>query len=228
MVQRKIYLHIDGDGIVTTVTDDHRPPGMADSGGAQGDHLTPFTVLQDQIVNAIEFSSLEHAWVNLESTYGVYRTLPGWPSTAKWVREGYTQRLDKAFVARGDIDDLQAAVTLMLELRNRVGLTSVPKGGGGHAEAKWAGGLQHQERQFQLGHAPKPDRGDVIGYMWMAFEHGRVEQMGDEKRALVVRQHAVNVTDAYPQLCGALKLGADEVEAAYVKKDWSTWTPKYG
>lgn len=220
-IQRKVYLKIDQDSIVYTKQDGDRPQGQ---GGHQGDHSTPYTVLQDEVANAIEMVSLSDAWINLVDTFATYTKLPGWEESTKHVKETTANYVSNLLTAKGDIDALQKAVDCMLVLRNQVGLTSFPKGGHGNGEAKWAGSLQYQERQFQLGHSPKLNQGEIIDYMWKAFEHGRLSKMKneDKKKAFLV-QHAMTISDAYPQLSKAMKVDKDVLLANYRKRDWASW-----
>jgi len=113
----------------------------------------------------------------------------------------------------------------MLVLRNQIALTSLPKGGHGNGEGKWAGSLQYQERQFQLGHAPALNKNQVIEYMWKAFDHGRVNALGDDKRTKILEQHARTMADAYPQLAASLGIDAKAIADYYPNRDWLNYDP---
>ncbi|MBD2726902.1 DUF4157 domain-containing protein [Nostoc sp. FACHB-892] len=214
VIQRMIDLKIDDNNFIYTKQDGKRPSGL---GGHQGDHTTPFTSLQDQIANAIEGVTLDDAWVNLYDTLNVYRTLPGWKLSTKWIQETYGNHVEGLLNKKGDINALQTAVTEMLYLRNNIALTSLPKGGHGNAEGTWAGSLQHQERQFQLGHKPKLNKNEVLQYIWKAFDHGRVNRLGEDKRKAVLEQHARTMADAYPQLNDSLGINFIEIADYYRK-----------
>ena len=223
-VQRFINLSIDQDQIVYTKQTSERPPGGLPQ-GSQGDHTTPYTSLQDQIANAIEGVSLSDAWVNLADTLKVYQMLPGWAESKKWTTGTVGPHVEGLLSAKGDIHALQNAVTQMLTLRNQIALTSLPKGGSGNGEGKWAGSLQYQERQFQLGKAPVLPKDTVIEYIWKAFEHSRVNGLGEDKRTSILQQHAITMADAYPQLNGSLGITSQAIMDYYPKRDWLTYTP---
>lgn len=224
VIQRMIGLRIDTDSIVYTQQDLKRPPGLG-KGGSQGDHSTPYTVLQDQVANAIEMVSLSDAWTNLMDTFITYTKLPGWDESIKHIKETTASFVLNLLKTKGDINALQGAVSNMLALRNQVALTSFPNGGHGNGEAKWAGSLQHQERQFQLGHTPQLKQKDVIGYMWKAFDHGRLNRMKSEaKQKAVLTQHAMTISDAYPLLSKATKIDTKVLLANYGKEDWASWS----
>ena len=220
-----INLAIDQDQIIYTTKDGNRPPGGI-PGGHQGDHTTPFTSLQDQIANAIEGTTLDDAWVNLSETLKVYKTLPGWELSTKWIQETVGTNVEGLLNVKGDINALQTAVTVMLGLRNQIALTSLPKGGHGNAEGTWAGSLQHQERQFQLDKTPQLDKNQVLEYIWKAFDHGRVNRLGDEKRTAILEQHARTMADAYPQLNQSLGIDVKDIVDYYPKKDWINYSPQ--
>ncbi len=223
-VQRFINVSIDQDQFVSTQQTSTRPPGGLPQ-GSQGDHTTPFTSLQNQIANAIEGVSLADAWVNLADTLKVYQALPGWTESKKWTTNTVGPHVENLLNTKGDEVALQNAVTQMLALRNQIALTSLPSGGSGNAEGKWAGSLQHQERQFQLGHTPALPKDTVIEYIWKAFEHGRVNALSEDKRKSILQQHAMTMADAYPQLNGSLGITDKAILDYYPKRDWLTYTP---
>ena len=223
-VQRLIWLAMDGDSIITTKQDGERPPGCL-PGGSQGDHTTPYTTLQDQVANAIEGVTLADAWVNLKDTFLVYQSLPGWAESKKFTTNDVGGYVAGLLAAKGDLNALQVAVNQMLVLRNQIALTSLPKGGHGNGEGKWAGSLQYQERQFQLGHAPALNKNQVIEYMWKAFDHGRVNALGDDKRTKILEQHARTMADAYPQLAASLGIDAKAIADYYPNRDWLNYDP---
>jgi Domain of unknown function (DUF4157) len=223
-VQRMINLAIDKENFIHTKQTSERPAGGL-PGGSQGDHTTPYTTLQDQIANAIEGVTLDDAWVNLADTFKIYKTLPGWAESKKWTTGTLAPYVEGLLTTKGDINALQLAVTQMLTLRNQIALTSLPKGGSGNGEGKWAGSLQYQERQFQLGHKPALTKNQVIEYEWKAFEHGRVNGLGEDKRKSILQQHAITMADAYPQLNGSLGIDTQAIVDYYPKKDWTTYDP---
>lgn len=51
--------------------------------------------------------------------------------------------------------------------------------------------------------------------MWKAFDHGRANTLGDAKKAKIVRQHAITITDAYPMLSKSVGLDANALESTY-------------
>jgi len=223
VTQRMIGLSIDDDNIIYTTQDAKRPVGLK---GHQGDHTTPFTSLQDQVANAIEGVTLDHAWVNLYDTLTLYTTLPGWKLSTKWVQDTVRPYVANLLTTKGDINALQEAVSQLLSLRNQIALTSLPKGGHGNGEGKWAGSLQYQERQFQLGNTPKLNKNEVLEYIWKAFDHGRVKKLGEDNRTRILEQHAITMADAYPQLNASLGIAAQDVADYYPKKDWVNYSPK--
>jgi hypothetical protein len=225
VVQRLIYLAIDKDNIISTQQDEKRPSGCCS--GSQGDHMTPYTALQGQVANAIEGVTLKDAWTNLADTFKVYQTLPGWADSTKWVTNTLFSHVDGLLTTGGDINALQEAVTAMLSLRNQIALTSLPKGGSGNGEGKWAGSLQYQERQFQLGHSPMLTKKEVLEYIWKAFDHSRLNNLQSEDRVnMILKQHAITMADAYPQLNGSVGITAKDIKAHYPKQDWLTYNPK--
>ncbi len=224
VAQRMINLAIDGNNIVYTHQDAKRPSGCL-PGGSQGDHTTPFTSLQDQIANAIEEVTLADAWTNLADTLAVYKTLPGWGESKSFTRTTFGNYVEGLIKTGGDINALQSAVNQLLALRNQIALTSLPKGGHGNAEGKWAGSLQYQERKFQLGQTPALSKTGVMDYMWKAFDHGRVNQLGDTNRDKIIRQHAITMADAYPQLNASLGIDAAAIQGHYAAHNWQTYDP---
>jgi len=225
VAQRFIYLSIDDDDIIYTQQDGKRPPGGLPQ-GKQGDHTTPFTVLQNQIANAIEGVSLSDAWVNLYDTLTVYVNLPGWKESSKWVQDKVGPHVEGLLKKKGDGAALQTAVDNLLELRNQIGLTSLPKGGFGNAEGKWAGSLQYQERQFQLGNSPGLNKKGVLDYIWKAFDHGRVNNLqSQDKIDAIILQHAQTMADAYPQLNKSVGINAQAIVNHYPKQDWVNYDP---
>ena len=213
VMQRVIKVSMKGN-IVVTKQDSKRPVGGV-SGGKQGDHTTPFTVLQNELANAVEGSTLADAWASLLDTYNVYTNLPGWAISTKYVTNTLGNYVFNLLTAEGDVKALQVAINQMLVLRNQIALTSLPKGGHGNAEGKWAGSLQYQERQLQLGHQPDVDKDEVIEYMWNAFDHKRVDKLGDAKRDEIIEQHATTMEDAYPQLNEYMNIDADDIMDGY-------------
>jgi len=224
VVQRSVLIGIDEDNIICTGVDAERPPGCL-PGGSQGDHTTPFTSLQGQIANAIEGVTLDNAWVNLADTLVVYTSLPGWAQSTKYTRETYYNYVNDLIQSRGNIEKLRLAANRLLALRNQIALTSLPNGGHGNAEGTWAGTLQYQERQFQLGYQPVLDRNQILDYIWKAFDHGRVNALGEEKRNQIIRQHAITMADAYPQLNASTNINPNEIVAHYNTRDWQNYNP---
>ena len=224
VVQRMIAVAIDDNQFISTKINKKRPRGEH---GSQGDHTTPFTSLQNQIANAIENVTLDDAWVNLYDTYKVYTTLPGWELSKKHIKETSGSYVEGLLNAKGDIDALQTAVKEMLILRNQIALTSLPKGKYGNAEGKWAGSLHYQERQFQLDKTPQLDKNEVIEYIWKAFDHSRLNALKENKKGLVLEQHARTMADAYPQLNESLDIGVKDIaDYYYTKKDWIKYSPQ--
>ena len=225
VVQPMIYVAIDSDGHVETQTDEKRPPGCCS--GKQGDHTTPFTALQSEIVNAIEGVLASEAWDNLADTLNVYKRLPGWDESTKWVTDTIAPHVKGLLNSKGDVNALQNAVDQMLGLRNQIALTSYPKGGHGNAEGIWAGSLQHQERQFQLGHKPVLTKDEVLDFIWKAFEHARFNNLqSSDRQEAIIKQHAITMHDAYPQLIASVGITEKDIVNHYPKHDWIKYTPK--
>lgn len=223
VLQRKIYVALDKDSIVSTDWDDKRFP--TNLSNEQGDHTTPHTVLQSQISNAIEGVKLVDAWSNLEDTYKVYQSLPGWSLTKKFVTSSAANILDPLFQKKnGDINALQTAVHIMLWLRNQIEYTALKKGGYGKGEAKWAGGLQQAERKFQLGGDPGVVKKDVVISMWMAFDHGRFNNLQNtQKQKDILKQHCITIVDAYPLVAKSVGLNANGLLGEFTNYDWSKY-----
>ena len=226
-VQRYIGLSIDTvDDIVYAKPDGERPSGK---GGSQGDHTTPYVTLEHQIANAINEVKRADAWTNLKDTFAVYKTLPGWDDSDKWVTVNLANELDGLLAAGGNIDKMQYAVDKMLTLRNQMAYTSLPKGGTGNGESKWAGSLHYQERQFQLGKTPALAEKDVLDYAWKAFDHRRIEQQGDAKRQKIYEQHARTMVDSYPLLNNHLSVTRVKMKKHRTTKTatkWHAYKPK--
>lgn len=206
VIQRWINLAITPDDIVKATMDVGRP-ARTNIGGSQGDHTTPFTVLQSQIRNSIAETNINDAWVNLRDTYQIYQQLPGWPDSTQWVKVDLKGELDTLFAHKGDINNMQLVVTKMLVFRNQIALTAIANGGHGHAEGTHAGALQDAERKLQLGHALVNTQDQVIVTMWKSFDHGRVNQMTSaDKKNKTLEQHCITIVDAYPILSGLVGL----------------------
>lgn len=217
-----ISLSMDQDEIVFAKSDAFRPSNT-NLGSTQGDHTTPFTVLQNQVVNSIQKTFFDDAWVNLEDTFEHYQTLPGWATTKKWVRDGYSSVLKSAFANQANLNELCKAANNMLHLRNQIDFTALPNGGHGKGEGTWAGSLHYQERQLQMDKGTTATQYGVICYMWKAFDHERVNNLGTDKRTNTLRQHCMTIIDAYPMLSGRVGLNADTLLANYNKENWLTW-----
>jgi hypothetical protein len=212
IIQRKINVFLNKkDSKVIAKTDSKRPPGAIF--GKQGDHLTPFAVLQAQIKNAVHLQTLPEAWSSLHTTFRKYEDLPGWSNTKKSVLKKAYDYLLPLLEKQGSIGNLQKAVNLMLEVRNQVGLSAVKGGTKGHGEGKWHGGLQYLEEQLQKNSSiGNTTTNDVLFNMFNLFEHQRFNAMNSNtKKELVIEQHAMTITDAYPSLSERLKIEPQKV-----------------
>ncbi|MEM7036775.1 MAG: hypothetical protein AAF570_07345, partial [Bacteroidota bacterium] len=116
VVQRKVKVTEGKAGKMLAKPAGSRPPGL---GGKQGDHTTPYKVLQDQVANAITGATLEEAWGNLRATLAIYKTLPGWDQSTVFVRETMGDDVEVVLAAEGDVAALHSAANYMLRLRNQ-------------------------------------------------------------------------------------------------------------
>ncbi|KTB83888.1 hypothetical protein AO070_09210 [Pseudomonas syringae pv. syringae PD2766] len=224
VVQRKIILK-EKDGLVQVSTDAKRPAG---AGGHQGDHTTPFATLQAQIQNGLAGLSVDDGWASLSETFEVYKKLPGWLESSKWVTATLGNSVTQKLAAKGDAKMLQAAANELLRLRNGMEYTSIKKGGVGNAEGTWHGSLQYNERQYQLDKNPVLKKQKVLDYMWKAFDHGRVGKMKNAAlQTGIYTQHAMTMADAYPQLNLATGIAwPDVLGHRSSQKNWASYDPE--
>ncbi len=222
VLQRLIFDVLDTGRGIDCKADDKRPPGNLP--GRDGDHTTPFTMLQGQVVNAIVGVGKFTAWRNLEATLKVYKGLPGFATSKKQTQEckadmgGSIYPVQELLENGGDLNQLTVAANVMVALRNQIDLSARESmGGGGKGEPKWAGALQDLERKFYLeGKDPakldglkakyKIMRDNIIVNMILAFDHGRVDTLDPKNKERVWKQHCITVTDAYPQLAEAAEI----------------------
>ena len=225
--QQRIYVGVRmKDNVILTTPYGKRPSRTCLPGSKQGDHTTPYTSLESQVANAIEGVTLDEAWDNLMETFMVYKTLPGWEESKVFVKRDSANHLEASLNTKGDLAALRLATQRMLELRNQIELTSLPNGGSGNAEGTWAGSLQYQERFCQRGNPPSLNKNSVIEFVWKAFEHRRVNNLEQEKRDKIIRQHSITMADAYPQLMKELGIDARQIEDYYPKREWTTYDPE--
>ncbi|MDU8500462.1 hypothetical protein RYB01_14915 [Pseudomonas syringae] len=225
VVQRQIILKENKDGLVQVSTDTKRPAG---AGGHQGDHTTPFATLQAQIQNGLAGLSVNDGWASLSETFEVYKKLPGWLESSKWVTAILGGSVTQKLAAKGDAKMLQAAANELLRLRNQMGYTSIKKGGVGNAEGTWHGSLQYNERQYQLEKNPQLKKQKLLDYMWKAFDHGRVGKMKNAAlQADIYTQHAMTMADAYPQLNVAHGIAwPDVLGHRSSQTNWASYDPE--
>lgn len=213
--------------------DGDRPTGNLKS--SDGDHTTPFIVLQSQVINAIIGTDLETAWKNLALTFDLYKKLPGFSLSKTYIQNGQADlgrmRYDINVIMKtgGDLNNLLHAANVLIAFRNQMELSArKTMGGGGKNEGNLAGGLYFMERKFFLiGREEEGEdeekteerdkykeycfeqRENIILNMIMAFDHGRVDDLSNKKD--IWKQHAMTITDAYPQLCEAAKISSDDI-----------------
>ena len=221
------------DDQVSATTDGHRPPGTVKD--SQGDHTTPFVMLQHEIVNAIKGTDLDGAWDNLRYTFdNVYQQLPGWADSSARVRNGVADyqgmhwNVGDMLTARGDQDQLLATANAMLALRNQIAHSGIKGGGTGHNEAGLAGGLDHYEQQARKGNDTGLERDAVIYNMCMAFDHGRNDQRTSaDLLDKTWQQHCQTVVSAHPSLAETFMISADDLSGR--RAEFSRrWHDKYG
>ncbi len=201
----KLKLGTDASGTtVVKVSQSPRRPGTGLPGGSQGDHTTPFAVLQDQVKNAIAELTVVQAWTALDATYQVYRSLPGWPSLLK---KFYPDRddLEIKLAAGGDIGALNIAANRLLSLRQKIPFTNIPKGGRGQSEGYILSGIRQAERKLQLNPGAvlhkSVTRAAAMFDMLKAFDFKRVSRVKNAKRKKdILLQHCITIQDAYPLL----------------------------
>jgi hypothetical protein len=230
-VQRMITrIWVDANGGLQCSDSSERPPTNI---GTQGDHSTPFVMLQQEIVNAISSAPLDEAWDNLRATYEVYQELPGFSDSKISVQQGVSQwrgyqyNVNELLQMKGDANALLTAANAMLALRNQIALSAMLGGGGGHGEGSLAGGLHWAEKKARSNNLPsRVTRDGVILNMGMAFDHGRNDRRRDLAPA-AWRQHCMTVVSAYPFLSENLKITADilfPMQAQFSE----LWHKKYG
>ncbi len=228
--QRMISKLVESDNGIRVTRDEKRPPGVIKD--SEGDHMTPFVVLQHEIINAIADVDIDEAWGALKATYSVYEALSGWEKSKTSVQEGksnfkgYIWDVPALLDAGGDIDALCTAANAMLALRNQIGLSAM-KGkqakGAGHAEATWAGGLHHEEKLERSGKATTATRKEVLFNMGMLFDHGRNDKRTDGDLAEETWfQHCETMVSAYFRLAKSLKIEWMDVcvKREYFSKEW--------
>lgn len=216
VLQRMVDVRLGKDNLVKAKLSTKRPRGGAGN-GSQGDHITPFGVLQSQLANAVAEQTLTNAWDALSGTYFHYKELPGWDTTPQWIL-GYDHQVLAQLLTQGDIKALQATITLMLTIRNSLDLTSIKGGTKGHGEGTWLGGLNDLERKLQL-NKTLPNtitKAQVIFNMVELFEHGRYQAMTSKRRkGQVVEQHSLTIVDAFPLLSAHFRVTSDDVESEF-------------
>jgi len=211
VVQRMLTVRYTAEGLVAVTQTTRRPPDALPD-GSQGDHTSPYVVIQAAIANAIAMQRPADAWGSLQETYAGYQTLPGWELSRKGHIARYTAALDAVFTLPVSAENLHQAANLLLALRNGLALTSIARGGGGHGEGGWAGGLQHLETRLQREQEIDAERSDVLINMWSLFDHGRVSAATSAERvALIQQQHALTIVDAYPMVSAHFGITADDV-----------------
>lgn len=219
--------------------DAKRPKGNLKN--SDGDHTTPFTVLQNQVQNCITGADdIAMAWQNLKVTLDLYKTLPGFATSTKQVREckgeigGYVYNCETMVTNKGDLNALLSAADAMIAMRNQMDLSAYKgTGGGGNAEQIWAGGLQDLERKFylksknkidldQLKANCKADKINIMQNMLLAFDHGRIESLTPNNQQRIWEQHCRTIRDAYWQVSDAAGITYDELvtKQAAASEEW--------
>lgn len=235
-MQRMIAGLSEGSKGLEVKADNDRPPGIIKD--QEGDHMTPFVTLQHEIINAIAGADLKGAWANLQETFKVYQSLPGWSESKTSVQQGtssygrYIYDVPNLLATGGDLDALLVAANAMLALRNQIGLSAM-KGkkakGVGHAEAEWAGGLQSLEQKARAGTVdPYSKRDDILVNMGILFDHGRNEgRDSDDLAEKTWEQHCRTIVSAYPELATQAKIDWQDVDKCR-KASSKKWHALYG
>jgi len=169
--------------------------------------------------------------------------LPGFSFSKLFLRKGvadlggYLFDVDTILSTGGNEEALLHAANVLIAFRNQIELSArKTMGGGGKNEGGLAGALQDWERKFFLIGSNEEklnlyknecfdSRKDIIVNLILAFDHGRVEDLSNKKD--IWKQHAMTITDAYPQLCEAAKITSEEI----IKLQGTgskLWHEKYG
>jgi hypothetical protein len=198
-----------------------RPGGK---GGSQGDHTTAFAVLEDQLINAIDGQTITEAVSSLRATFNVYKTLPGWQKGHKNLVEYRNDVIEQILSGAENGDpapkDLAKIANEMLSQRNKIEYTSIKPGGHGKGEGTNRGVLFDIEKTLRK----KGDLSDNANYkdatkenirafMVNLFDSGRVSGKDKEYIANAVRQHAITITDAYPEISEHFGVTVADAEA---------------
>jgi hypothetical protein len=226
VVQRKIKVK-EKDGIATATGDGDRPAGPL-SGGSQGDHTTPYVTFEHQMINAIYGMNLPTAWKSLLATHRAIAKLPGYAMTAKWL----TNQSDVKYEENSEvnpkhvtIDDIGTYANFLLEVRNRLALTSLPTSGGstgGRNEATHAGGLQEEEKNIRNEKDPKYEKTDIMSAMIKLLDHDRLERSvkDSDKKDMILDQHIKSILDSYWRVTEAYGISEKDLLNYYNKYSW--------
>jgi hypothetical protein len=202
-IQRMLNV-TEAGGVITAKGNGTRPAGSLSNGG-QGDHTTPYVTFEHQLINAIQGTTTADAWTNLIATHDVYRNLPGYSLSPKWL----TKQSEESFninsavdASTATADNIEEYANTLLEIRNRLKYTSLPtKGGttGGNNKSQTAGGLHWLEGQLRQGKTITYTKEDAIINMWNTFDHERFEDVSKEDdRRNILTQHIKSILDSYP------------------------------
>lgn len=226
VVQRKIKVK-ENDGIATATGDGKRPPGSLSDGG-QGDHTTAYVTFEHQMINAIYGMNLPTAWNSLLATHRTILDLPGYAISANWLTklsDRKYQENSKVKPKHVTIDDIGSYANFLLEVRNRLALTSLPTSGGstgGRNEATHAGGLQEEEKNIRNGKDSKYEKTDIMTSMIKLLDHDRLNSSvkDSNKMDMILDQHIKSILDSYWRVAEAYDISEKDLLKYYNKYSW--------
>jgi hypothetical protein len=196
---------------ISGVTFGSRPP--SNIRGTQGQHVTAFVAFQDAVLSHVRDKTPVAAAGALIGLLDQFKELPGMLSQPKYIVTALAtnqQLLGDVATSDDPAGMLGDLIDNVLAIRNAIPLTAVTTHeGGGHGEAKSAGGLEVLETAIRTG-APWPDKwgtADEVAaqsqfYMWRLLDYDPPSPgTDDEKLAQIGRHllgHFLSMRMAYP------------------------------
>ncbi len=227
-LQRMIDVR-DNKGVIAATGDGKRPPGPLTGSNSQGDHMTAYVTFEHQIINAIYGQTPDTAWGSLLYTHAIIKFLPGYAETAKWITTLSDQRYDNATgqdTTQITLDDVDKYANFLLEIRNRIALTSLKTSGGstgGQNESTHAGGLQDEERNLRNGKAKKYTKDDIMTSMMRLLDHDRLGRSvkSQTKKENIIEQHLISILDTYWIVAREYQISKTDLNDYYEQYDWT-------
>ncbi len=218
VIQRVRIGLVNGNITASHIRRSRRVAGGLRNGG-QGDHTTAYLSMQHMIVNAVNNLAPGDAHDNLIDTHLAMMNFPGYARSPQWLRNQSQNRFLLEQARQGGaitLAQIRDYGTFLLQLRNRMALSSLPTTGGStgnHAEQRHGGGLQQEEQRLQNGHAPRYTRQDILISMVALCDTRRIRRSvhNVNRQDEIAVQHGLSMVQSYPTICQQYGITAQNV-----------------